>query len=170
MKYKVPESLETDRLFLRRFKEPDWRDLHAYYSDPECMKYTLGRPLSEGETWRQMASMVGHWQLRGYGPYAIEERITSRVLGPVGLWYPQEWPEPEIKWGLARSFWGKGYASEAGRAVRKMATAAMPDVRLISLIHPENAASINLARALGAEFEREVDFRGGKANIYRHMT
>ena len=169
MKCSIPGSLETDRLLLRRFAESDWRDLHAYYSDAECMKYTIGRALSEGETWRSMATMLGHWQLRGYGPYAMEEKTTSRVLGPVGLWFPQDWPEPEIKWGLARRFWGQGYASEAARAVRDMAAAAMPDVSLISLILPENTASINLALSLGAEFEREIDFRGGKANIYRHL-
>jgi RimJ/RimL family protein N-acetyltransferase len=170
MKVKIPDRLETDRLVLRRFSEPDWRDLYAYYSDTECMKYTIGRPLSKGETWRAMASMLGHWQLRGYGPYAIEAKATNRILGPVGLWYPQDWPEPEIKWGLARSFWGQGYASEAGRAVRDMARVAMPDVQLISLIHPENSASIHVALALGATLERVIDFRGGEANIYRHRA
>ncbi len=61
MNYLTPESLETDRLLLRMFQEDDWRDLHKYYSDDTCMKYTVGRALTEGETWRAMAAMIGHW-------------------------------------------------------------------------------------------------------------
>jgi RimJ/RimL family protein N-acetyltransferase len=34
-------------------------------------------------------------------------------LGTVGLWYPVDWPAPEIKWALIRKAWGKGYAREA---------------------------------------------------------
>jgi RimJ/RimL family protein N-acetyltransferase len=160
--------LETDRLILRTFRENDWKDLHAYYSDEECIRYTIGRTLTEGETWRAMASLIGHWQLRQYGSYAIENKADHKVLGFAGLDYPNDWPEPEIQWGLCREYWGKGYASEAVRAVKKMADQYLPDVSLISLIHPANANSIKLAEAVGAHVEREYDFRGGKWLIYRH--
>jgi RimJ/RimL family protein N-acetyltransferase len=166
--YLTPESLETDRLLLRMFREDDWKDLHKYYSDETCMRYTVGRALTEGETWRAMAAMIGHWQLRRYGSYALEEKSSHQVIGVAGLDYPNDWPEPEIKWGLIRDFWGKGYASEAVRAIKKMWIQYLPDLRLISLIHPENANSINLAKAVGAYFEREHEFRGDTWSIYRH--
>lgn len=169
MPYRIPERLETDRLILRAFQEGDWRDLHAYYADPECARYTVGKPLTEGGTWRTMAGMVGHWMLRGYGPYAVEERATGRVVGPVGLWYPADWPEPEIKWGLARAYWGRGYAMEAALAVRDMAVQALPGLRLISFIQAENRASIALAEKLGAQFEQALPFRGGLWHLYRHQ-
>jgi RimJ/RimL family protein N-acetyltransferase len=168
MNYLTPEFLETDRLFLRTFREPDWKDLHKYYSDEQCTKYTIGRKLTEGESWRTMAAMIGHWQLRGYGSYALEEKISHRVLGVAGLDYPNDWPEPEIKWGLIREFWGKGYASEAVRAVKKMWGEYLPELSLISLIHPDNTNSINLAKAVGAYFEKEYEFRGDTWSIYRH--
>jgi RimJ/RimL family protein N-acetyltransferase len=41
------------------------------------------------------------------------------VIGVVGLDYPNDWPEPEIQWGLVRKFWGRGYASKAAGAVKK---------------------------------------------------
>lgn len=137
------------------------------------MKYTFKhmlkpRALTEGESWRAMASMVGHWQLRRYGTYALENKVDHRVLGIAGLDYPIDWLEPEIQWGLCREFWGKGYASEAVRAVKKMAAQHLPDLSHISLIHPDNANSINLAKAVCAHFENEYDFRGGKWYIYRH--
>ena len=168
MKYLIPEFLETDRLALRIFRENDWKDLHAYYSDEACTRYTIGRTLTEGETWRAMASLIGHWQLRQYGSYALENKVDHRVLGFAGLDYPIDWPEPEIQWVLCRTYWGKGYASEAVRAIKKMTDQYLPDLSLISLIHPENTNSIKLAEAVGAHFEREYDFRGGKWLIYRH--
>ena len=168
MKFLIPEYLETDRLILRNFRESDWRDLHAYYSDEECIRYTIGRTLTEGETWRAMAGLIGHWHLRQYGSYALENKTDHKVLGFAGLDYPNDWPEPEIQWGLCRMYWGKGYASEAVRAIKKMADQYLPDVSLISLIHPANINSIKLAEAVGAHFEREHDFRGEKWLIYRH--
>src|SRR4051794_35663923 len=107
--FKIPTEIESERLILRTFKESDWQPLHAYYSDPICTKYTIQRTLSEGESWRMLATLIGHWQMRGYGPYAITRKTDNRVLGLVGLWFPIDWPGPELKWGLAREFWGKGY-------------------------------------------------------------
>lgn len=168
MVFLIPESLESTRLRLRTVKDEDWPALHEYYSDAECTKYTTLYPLSEDESRRTVGSFSRHWQRHGYGPYLIEEKATGSVLGIVGLWYPKEWPEPEIKWALARRHWGKGYAAEAARAVQAMAARHMPELSLISLIHVENQPSISLALALGATPEREMDFRGGIYRVYRH--
>ncbi|MCF8173621.1 MAG: GNAT family N-acetyltransferase [Burkholderiaceae bacterium] len=168
--FKVPQRLETERLVLRMFVEEDWRALHEHYSDAECVRFTFGRAQSEAGSWRAMASMLGHWQLRGYGPYALEEKATRLVLGTVGLWYPIDWPEPEIKWALARRHWGQGYASEAVRAVQAMAGDSLPGLPPISFINSANAASIRLALAVGATLERETEFRGACWHVYRHPS
>lgn len=168
MNYLIPEQLETKRLILRNFRLDDWKDLHEYYSDPECTKYTTRRPLNESESWQKLAALAGHWKLRNYGSYALEEKSLGRVIGIAGLDYPNDWPEPEIQWALARKFWGNGYASEAARAVKEMAAQYLPDLSLISLIHPENKNSINLAKSLGAHLEREHYFRDDTWHIYRH--
>lgn len=167
-RFVIPETIESSRLVLRMFRDEDWRFLHEHYSDAESTRYTFRRALSEGESWYALANMAGHWLLRGYGPYALEEKATGDVLGTVGLWYPKEWPEPEIKWALTRRYWGKGFASEAVRAVQAMAKVHVPQLSLISLIHSENAPSIALALAVGANFEKETAFKGGKWHIYRH--
>jgi len=164
----IPQVLETGRLRLRPFAHDDWPALHEHFSDAECTRFTFRRALTEAATWRAMASMAGHWLLRGYGPYAVEEKATGSVLGTVGPWYPLEWPEPEIKWALARRHWGRGYASEAVRAVQRMAHECLPDLRLISLIDSRNEASIRLAQAVGATLEREIEFAGGPFHVYRH--
>lgn len=168
MSFLIPESIESARLFLRTVKEEDWPFLHEYFSDAECVKYTTLLPLSEEDTQRMVGSIGRHWQRKGYGPYVMQEKVTGKVLGLVGLWYPKEWPEPEIKWALARPHWNKGYAAESARAVQAMAARHVPELHLISLIHTENQPSIRLAIAVGATLESEMDFRGGIYRVYRH--
>jgi RimJ/RimL family protein N-acetyltransferase len=62
-----------------------------------------------------------------------------------------------------------GYASEGVRAVKRMALRYVPEISLISLIHPNNTNSINLAKAVGACFDKEYYFRDDTWHIYRHM-
>jgi RimJ/RimL family protein N-acetyltransferase len=170
MTFLVPERLETGRLLLRQFADADWHGLHDYFGDAEATGFTWGRALSTGETWRTMCTMIGHWQLRGYGPYAVVDKSSDQVLGTVGFWYPNDWPEPEIKWGLARRYWGRGYASEAARAVLSAGHDYLPDITLISMIHDDNAASIGVAHALGAKRERAIDYEGEPHGVYRHLA
>ena len=170
MKFLVPETPETERLRLRQFEDDDWRDLHHYYSDPAATQYTTGRAFTEGETWRAMCSMIGHWQLRGYGPYAVVEKSTDTVLGTVGFWYPNDWPSPEIKWALAPRYWRQGFATEAASAVQAVGREYLPDIALISFISAENRSSIKLAQSVGATFDSTMAFRGGVWHVYRHPS
>src|SRR5262252_4845118 len=105
-------TLETDRLRLRMF---DAGDINAYAemcADPEVMRYLGGKTLSRLESWRHMAMILGHWTLRGYGLWAVEERATGRLIGRIGCNQPEGFPAFEIGYVLAREAWGKGYARE----------------------------------------------------------
>lgn len=164
----IPDALETARLRLARPQAADWSALHAYYADAECARYTFQNPLPEAETQRVVDSLVRHWLRKGYGPYVVRERAADAVVGLVGLWFPKEWPETEIKWAILRAHWGKGYASEAARAVQAMLPLHLPAMQPISLIHAENRRSIALAQALGAHLERELEFRQAPFHLYRH--
>jgi len=164
----IPTHIESPRLVLRMLQDADWRALHEQYSDEECTRYTLGRVLTEGESWRTMSTILGHWMLRGYGPYAVTDKQSGDVLGVVGMWYPNDWPEPEILWQIIRRYWGQGYASEATRAVQTIARQHFPELSLISLIDERNTGSIRVAKAVGATFEKELQFRGNVCQVYRH--
>jgi RimJ/RimL family protein N-acetyltransferase len=164
----VPLALDTPRLRLRMFEEHDCDALHEMFGDEACVRYTIEQPLAPWQTWRALAAYLGHWQLRGYGPYAVVERSTGTMMGPVGLWFPIEWPEPEIKWSLARRFWGFGFATEAATAVRDMAAVVLRRSRLVSVIRPENTRSQAVARRLGGVYEKTTPFRGGMADVYAY--
>ena len=139
-------------------------DLDAYAADsgdPEVMRYLgAGYPLTRAESWRNMALVLGHWQLRGFGLWAVEERATGLMAGRVGCWQPEGWPGLEIGWALRREFWGRGYATESAQLVLADTFSHARDSRLISLIHPQNERSIAVAVRLGmhsANSETEIN-------------
>jgi len=159
--------LDTPRLRLRQFVAADLDDYAALCADAEVMRYVGDHgPLSREDAWRQLAMLVGHWTLRGYGMWAVEEIGSGAFVGRVGLHYPEGWPEPEIGWALARHYWGRGYAFEAATAALRVAFATLDWARAVSLISPPNLRSIRLAERLGARFERRLVVRGHELSLY----
>ena len=160
-------TLETDRLLLRPFRDSDIDDYAAMCADPEVMRYLGARSvLSREDAWRQMAMFVGHWQLRGFGVWAVEERASGSFVGRVGLHFPEGWPDRELAWAVARSYWGRGFALEAAQAALAHAFGPLEWPRAISLIDPENRRSIRLAERLGERFERAITLRGYRLSLY----
>ncbi len=166
MKISVPAQLETERLVLRQPDGSDWQSLHKYFSDPIATQYTTKKQFSDIETWYVVCSMLGHWQIRGYGPYVIEHKENKSVMGIAGFWYPLQWPGPEIKWALAREYWGQGFASEAASAVLSAGKNSETDISWISVIHDENAASIRVAETIGGVCRDRRHFNGAWWQIY----
>ena len=161
-------SLRTERLELRAFRETDLDAFAAICGDPEVMRYIgAGLPLSRTDAWRAMAMYLGHWTLRGYGLWAVVERRTGVLIGRAGLFDPEGWPGLEVSWLLARSHWGAGLATEAGRAAIAYGFDALGVDALISLIAPGNAASIRVAEKLGERYDRQVTVNGIDALVYR---
>jgi RimJ/RimL family protein N-acetyltransferase len=165
--FRAMHQLETERLLLRPFRDGDIDAYAAMCADPEVMRYVGDRGiLSRDDAWRQMAMLVGHWQLRGFGMWAVEERATGTFIGRVGLHFPDGWPDREVAWALARSHWGKGYALEAARAAVAQAFGLLHWQRATSLIDPANRRSIHLAERLGERLECMVNVRGHRVCLY----
>jgi RimJ/RimL family protein N-acetyltransferase len=159
--------LDTERLLLRGFEERDFDSYASMVADPEVTRFLGdGRPLSRGEAWRQFAMFVGHWVLRGFGVWAVEERATGAFIGRVGCFEPEGWPGFEVSYTLARSAWSRGYAREAAAAALTYGRDVLGRSRIISIIRPANVASIRVAKALGATVDGSVDFFGSLADIY----
>lgn len=161
-------TLHTERLILRAFREDDFEPMAAFYADPISAFY--GGPCNREEGWRKFAAYAGHWSLRGYGPWAIEERETGAYIGLSGLWYPEGWIEPEITWALVPGHHGKGFATEAASAALSAAYELFNWKTAVSVIAIENPASIAVAERLGATRESTIDFRYGPAYLYRHRS
>jgi RimJ/RimL family protein N-acetyltransferase len=162
----VKDTLETERLVLRMFRESDTDAYAEMLADPEVMRFLGGRPMPRQEAWRNMAMVIGHWHLRGYGFWAVEEKESGELVGRVGCWEPEGWPQLEVGWTLRRRFWGRGYATEAARASMDYAFTKLDQTRVISLIAPENVNSIRVAERLGEKPEGEWEVFGTKVIVY----
>lgn len=159
----------TERLVLRGFEERDFESFAAMMADPEVVRYLGdGRTLSRFDAWRQLAMFAGHWVLRGFGLWAVEDANTGDFLGRIGCLQPEGWPGFEIGYGLARPAWGKGYAREGAARALQYAREDLGRTDIISLIRPANEASIKVARALGAVAAETVELFGAPTVVYRY--
>lgn len=165
--------IETERLLLRKPRPEDAADLAAAYADPETMRYIGdGSTATRNEVEEGIAQWLERWQSWGLSLCSLERREDGRVLGRAGflLWNPETWEVPgdetEIGWLLGREHWGRGYATEAARALRDWAFDERGLTRLISLIEPENLRSIRVAEKLGERYERDVEVRGKPSRLY----
>ena len=159
-------QLETDRLILRMWRLSDFEAHAAMCADPGVMRYLGGKTFNRLEAWRHMAFMIGHWQLLGYGPWAVEEKSTGNLAGRIGFMNPADWPGFEIGWTLGRQFWGRGYATEGARRALEYAFIELGKEHVISLIHPENKGSIRVAERLGEKLEGQTELMGHDVLIY----
>lgn len=164
----MPE-LETGRLRLRAWREADLDPLHEFYCDPVCAEI-YGSHVSRADVWRRIAVALGHWQLKGFGLWALEEKASGEFVGYAGLWFPLEFADVEVGWGVMPAHRGKGFAPEAAARARDFGYAEAGLTRLVSYILPSNRASIRVATRLGAAADGEFELHGKPHLVFRHPT
>ena len=160
-------ELETERLRLRFWRESDVDPLLAFYRDPQSAA-VYGEDVKRSDVWRRMALAIGHWQLRGFGPWVLEDKATNKHAGLGGLWFPDGWGDIEVGYGITPEFRGQGYAVEAARCVRDYGYREKGLKRLVSYIDPENKASLRVAEKLGAVRDGEFLLNDKPHLVYLH--
>ncbi len=159
---------QTERLLLRQWTGRDFEPLADYYAREETARY-VGGVSDRDQAWRRLAMLIGHWALRGFGYWALEEKETGRFAGSVGLWRSEGWPDLELGYWLVPAAHGKGYATEAGAEARDAAFAELGAETLVSYIHPDNEPSKRVAERLGARFEEVIELlTHGPHCVYRY--
>lgn len=156
----MPFPLETERLVIRRFQDSDLEDFFTYRNDPEVAKYQgWSVPYLREQAVDFLAQMktispvvVGV----GYQA-AIENKETGELIGDLFYLIGQGInPQVRIGYTLARSYWKKGYASEAVRCLLNFFFHEIAAHRVVADCDSENIASFHLLERLG--FRREGHF------------
>ena len=172
MKNKQPDilAIETDRLKFRQWQESDFDEVAQYFAVDENVKFVGGRKNAE-EAWRLIATYIGHYHLKGYSYPAVVEKSTGKLIGTVGLWNSTPWPELELGYWLFNEMQGKGYATEAGLAIKKYALEVLKRDSLVSYIDPKNEASARVAKKIGARNDGTCDLLDfGVHTVYRYHS
>lgn len=149
--FSIP-TLCTERLRLRAFRKTDIEGYAEMKSDPEVLRYLVGaggQPWDRSRSYRHMAFLLGHWCLEKFGTWAVEYLETGQFIGIIGFASPEGWPGFELVWSLARQFWGHGYATEGASKALDYGFRVLRRDSIISLIHPDNKASIRVAERIG---------------------
>ena len=152
MQYSIPDTVETERLLLRMWEEEDAEPLAEIYTQPEYLE-TMP-PSDAAETVARFRRL---WETEGFGKWAACDRESGRLIGRIGLMRHHDWPlvarPVEVGWVLRRDYWGRGLATEGGKAAVEAWRRYLPgDDTLYSFTIPRNVRSRAVMERLGMTY------------------
>ena len=153
--------LTTERLILRNWRPADLDHLAAMNADDEVMRYFPDR-LDREQSAAMMTRVTANMERHGFGFWVMERLDDQVFLGFAGLFRPafhaHFTPCVEVGWRLARPFWGRGYATEAGRACLAFAFDQLGIEEIVSMAVVDNWPSRQVMERLGMSRRAEDDF------------
>jgi [ribosomal protein S5]-alanine N-acetyltransferase len=169
--------LETPRLVFREYDATDAEAAFEIYGDPVVMEFIGPSNVTESvaqQRERLIAIRAKHRAFgEPFGAFALVERATGELVG-TGLLKPlpdangANTEDIEIGWHLVRRCWGRGFATEAGRALATRGFERLPLDTLNIVIHPGNERSVAVARRLGATFKgRTTRYYGQELELFQ---
>ena len=160
-------ALETRRLLLRKITLDDAPAVFAYASDPQVPVYMPWQPhQSIAETYEYLAHVIGRYQQGWPSPWGIVFKDDARLIGTCGYgsWEPEH-RRAEIGYVLHREYWGRGYMSEAVRAIIDFGFRRMALNRIEARCEVPNIGSARVMEKVGMAFEgvlREQMYEKGR--------
>ncbi|MFF2041468.1 GNAT family N-acetyltransferase [Kitasatospora sp. NPDC058170] len=153
-------ELRTNRLTLRRWRDSDLEPWAAMNADPEVREH-LGDLLTSEQSQASMARFEAEFEERGYGWWAVEVQATGEFIGFAGLDQVDDdmpFTGVEIGWRLARSAWGRGYATEAALAVLAYGFDTLEFPEILAVTTATNVRSQAVMRRIGMTRDPADDF------------
>ena len=164
-------TINTHRLTLRGMRAEDFNRFAEIWAMPEVVEYIDGTPWTRSKAWQSFLRQAGHWQITGFGQWAISRHRAPEMCGQVGFFYAKrdlgdDFDNfPEAGWVLEPSERGDGIAKEALVAAHDWFDRIVKG-RLVCMIHPDNKSSIVLAEKLGYTPMREATHEGGAVTLF----
>ena len=146
-------QVETERLLLRLWRPEDLDQLAHVFSKEPVWRYPFKRGWTREETEDFLSRKIDEWQDRGFSQWAVEAKAENQLIGFLGLappeFLPEVMPTVEVGWRLDPGWWGRGLATEGGRAALEYAFEALSLDEVVSIYEPENRASGRVMERLG---------------------
>lgn len=169
--------IETERLILRPPRDRDRDAIAAVNGDPRVGAWLAG-PLDRAGSDAFVDRLLAHQAEHGFCFWAVERRSDGAVIGLAGLAVMGDdlppGPAVEVGWRFAPEAWGRGYASEAGRAALDWAFAHRDLDEIIAITAATNLASQAVMRRIGMTPDPARDFDhprlGEDHPLRRHVT
>lgn len=163
----MKQITETTRLKLVEITDQDAESIFLLTGNERVMKY-FPNVLTYEETQQMVQKILRQYAAYGYCFWKVLLKPNEECIGIAGLLHQdiENQQETEISYRMLPVYWNQGYATEAAKACLQYAVTELKKKRLISLIHPQNTASIRVATKLGAKMECSIIFTGEEHGIY----
>jgi RimJ/RimL family protein N-acetyltransferase len=153
--------IETERLLLRQWRDEDREPYAAMMADPE-----VGYWLAGTQTREQSLAAIDRFQAEldanGFGMLAVERRSDSAFIGAAELERLKSSmpiaPGHEIGWRFACHAWGRGYASEAARALLTDGFERLGLSEIVAFTAVSNSRSRAVMERIGMRHDASRDF------------
>ena len=161
-------TIETERLLIRPFTLEDIEPSYQMNLDAEVSRYTGdGGVVSKAEIKRRIIEHVlGDYQKHGFGRLAVELKADGKFIGFAGLKYLEDLKAVDLGYRFMSAYWGKGYATEAGKACIDLGFNSLDLERIIAMVLPENKGSVHVLNKLGFTYEKDIMEDGQLAKLY----
>ncbi|MGN6167848.1 MAG: GNAT family N-acetyltransferase [Solirubrobacteraceae bacterium] len=161
----APLPLMTARLRLRPLRPGDLDALSAVYLHPLVMRW-IGPHTREDVRW-EIEQQSEHQRSFGWSFWAVEERETGNLIGDCGL-QPLEHRGPEVELGydLHPAVWGRGFATEAARAVMRLAFTCFEIEQVVAVVKPDHLASRRVLEKAGLRSSGSREAYGESMVLY----
>jgi RimJ/RimL family protein N-acetyltransferase len=160
--------IETERLLIRPFKMEDIEPSYTMNLDAEVSKYTGdGGVVSKKEIERRIVENVfGDYEKYGFGRLAVELKGENKFIGFTGLKYLEDLDEVDLGYRFMKEYWGKGIATESGKACVNLGFNKLGLKKMIAMVLPENTGSIHVLEKLNFKYEKEILEDNQLAKLY----
>lgn len=163
-------TINTSRLTLRGMRPEDFRRYAEIWSMPEVVEHINGAPWLRSKAWDAFLRNAGHWQITGFGQWAIHRHRDPEMSGQVGFFYAkrdlgEDFDDfPEAGWVLSPDAHGQGLGMEAAGAAHDWFDRVITG-RLVCMIAPAHTASLRIAHAMGYEALRDTEHAGSAVQL-----
>lgn len=152
--------LETERLYLRPFRENDARDVfECWERDAEVAKYMFWSSHNDIEKTKEWISFeLGKIADDKWYRFAIDLKEKNELIGTGLIYWEEEVENWEIAYNFGKKYWGKGYATEAMKKIIEFAKNELCISKIVGRYAKENVASGNVMRKLGFVYKKDIIF------------
>ena len=162
--------METERLLFRPYTDDDLDFLEMLLTNPNVMRYIGNGQTRDEEGLQKFRERIYLMYFRkpDFGLKVLVEKASNKRIGHAGL-VPQMIDgkeEIEIGYWIAEEYWGRGFATEAARALKNLGKNQLQLGKLIALIQKGNSASQRVAEKIGMQVEKEIQLEGKDVYVY----
>ena len=160
-------ELETDRLYMRRFRTNDLDVFSQILGQDEVGQWLpRGRGYTKDEVEKFLDNVAKHWQEKGYGIWAVIEKESGKIIGHCGLNYVKQNDEVEVLYGFGKEYWGLGYATEAAKAALSFGFEKIGLDRIVAFAKIDNIASRRVIEKIGLKYIKDIEIFGMNCAYY----